>query len=232
MLTEIVHSSAPVTLVGGGDIAPTDLETALALAPFLVAADGGAGAILRAGHVPRAVIGDFDSLSTTDRAALPPEVLHPIAEQDSTDFDKALRNIAAPVVLAVGFLGGRLDHQLAGFSTLLRFPDRPCVMIGASELVFHAPPRLELTMDKGALVSLYPMQPVSGRSQGLHWPIDGLRLEPGGRIGTSNRSTGPIILEADTPGLLAVLPKPCLPQVTQALAALPQTWPAQWPAPA
>lgn len=86
-------------------------------------------------------------------------------------------------------------------------------------------------MHKGALVSLYPMQPVSGRSQGLHWPIDGLRLEPGGRIGTSNRSTGPITLEADTPGLLVVLPKPCLPQVTQALAALPQTWPAQWLAP-
>jgi thiamine pyrophosphokinase len=39
---------------------------------------------------PEAVIGDFDSIRPAARTALPPDRLHPIAEQDTTDFDKAL----------------------------------------------------------------------------------------------------------------------------------------------
>lgn len=116
----IVEAPEPITLIGGGEIATGALEEALALAPGLVAADGGAAAALAAGYRPQAVIGDFDSLSEDVRAQLPPDSLHPVAEQDSTDFDKALRSIAAPAVLAVGFLGARVDHQLAAFSTLVQ----------------------------------------------------------------------------------------------------------------
>ena len=41
------------------------------------------------------MIGDFDSISDAAQRALPPAALHRIAEQDSTDFDKCLRNIDA-----------------------------------------------------------------------------------------------------------------------------------------
>ena len=63
------------------------------------------------------------------RVAVPPERLHPIPEQDSTDFDKCLRHIAAPLVLGVGFLGGRVDHELAAFSTLVTRCDRPALRL-------------------------------------------------------------------------------------------------------
>lgn len=195
-----------------------DLELALSRAPVLVAADGGAESALRAGHDPVAVIGDFDSLSADARARIPPDRLFPIREQNSTDFDKALRNIAAPLVLAVGFLGGRVDHQLAALNTLVRHADRRCILIGPHEVVFHVPAALDVALSPGDIVSLFPMSPVSGRSVGLEWPIDGLAMAPGKCIGTSNRALGPVRLEMLGQGLLMIAPRRALDAVMRAIA--------------
>ena len=66
---------------------------------------------------------------------------------------------------------------------------------------------LELTLPVGSRFSLYPLGPVTGRSRGLRWPIDGLLLEPWGMIGTSNEVSGPVRLEVDQPRLLVILPR-------------------------
>ena len=218
MKAPIVYSLKPVTLIGGGEVFSDDLACALARAPRLVAADGGAQAALDRGYVPEAVIGDLDSLSAAARAALPPEAVFPIREQDSTDFDKALRNNQAPLVLAVGFLGGRLDHQLAAFNTLARLSNVPCVLIAEHEVIFHAPSDMTVDLDPGAVLSLFPMAQVSGRSEGLQWPIDGLDLAPDGRIGTSNRALGSVRLLVDRPGLLVIVPRTSLDAVMRAIA--------------
>lgn len=218
MRTPIVSSNEPVSLIGGGKVGESDLELALGYAPQLVAADGGAAAALKAGYDPVAVIGDFDSLSPDDRARIPPERLFPIPEQDDTDFEKALCRIDAPLVLAVGFLGGRVDHQLAVFNTLVRYPDRPCVLLGKHEVIFLAPPLLDLPLTAGDIVSLFPMAPVRGQSDGLQWPIDGLDLAPDGRVGTSNRALGALRLRMDGPGLLVIVPRRALGGVMQAIA--------------
>ncbi|MFV1465246.1 MULTISPECIES: thiamine diphosphokinase [unclassified Phaeobacter] len=215
----IVERFEPVTLVGAGAVDPGDLEAALALAPVLVAADGGAGHVLAAGHRPVAVIGDLDSLSADVQAQLAPGTLHHVAEQTTTDFDKALRAISAPVVLGVGFLGGRIDHQLAGFNTLMQPHPSPCVLLGPQEVVFHLRGEIALPLVAGEVVSLFPMQRVSGWSEGLEWPIEGLQLDPMARVGTSNRATGPVRIRADGPGLLVILPRARLGVVVGALAA-------------
>ncbi|MFV1440915.1 MULTISPECIES: thiamine diphosphokinase [unclassified Phaeobacter] len=215
----IVERFEPVTLVGAGAVDPGDLEAALALAPVLVAADGGAAHALAAGHRPVAVIGDLDSLSADVQAQLAPGTLHHVAEQTTTDFDKALRAISAPVVLGVGFLGGRIDHQLAGFNTLMQPHPSPCVLLGPQEVVFHLRGEIALPLVAGEVVSLFPMQRVSGWSEGLEWPIEGLQLDPMARVGTSNRATGPVRIRADGPGLLVILPRARLGVVVGALAA-------------
>ena len=197
---------------------PDDIEQALTLAPVLVAADGGANAILNAGHMPHAVIGDFDSLEATARERIPPERLCHIPEQDSTDFEKALRNIEAPVVIGLGLLGARLDHQLAALNALHCRQDRSCVLVGSEEIVLHLPPELRLPTRAGETVSLFPLAPVSGQSTGLHWPINGLRFEPGGKSGTSNRATGRIEVRMETPGCIGIFPKRLLPDLVNALA--------------
>lgn len=226
MIPVIVDRDAPVTLVGGGEATPEDLYEALTLAPHCVAADGGAALVLTSGKMPEAVIGDFDSLPSEMEARIPPDRLHRVAEQDSTDFAKCLMRIDAPLIVGVGFTGRRVDHQLAALNTLVVFDHPPCVLLGAEEVIFHAPPRFELDMAVGDVVSLFPMQRVKGRSQGLEWPIDGIDFAPGHRVGTSNRATGSVTLEMDGPGMLVIVPRRFIQQVSQRLQ---QPVRARWP---
>ena len=226
MIEEILGCPELVTLVGGGAANTEDLKEILSISPFLVAADGGAVLADRAGVVPDAVFGDLDSIPAALLAKLPQDRLHRIAEQDSTDFDKALRNIAAPLVLAVGFTGARTDHQLAAFHTLVRHPDRPCIVIGAQDIVCLAPPDITLDLAAGDIVSLFPMGQVSGRSEGLRWPIEGLQFAPDQKIGTSNQATGTVRLRFDAPRMLLILPRQIIPQLVRFWMQAPAQWPA------
>ncbi len=219
----VLRSASPATLVGGGPLSGSDLSTALALAPSLVAADGGADHCLRAGLEPLAVIGDMDSLSP-EAARRFADRLHPVAEQDSTDFDKALSRIDAPLVVALGFSGGRLDHELAALHSLLARAERPCIVLGPQSLCLHAPPRLDLALDPGTVVSLFPLAPVRVGSAGLRWATDALHFDPATRIGTSNEATGPVTLRARGQGMLVVLPRATLGPAAEALLAAPR-WP-------
>lgn len=215
-MTPIVCSNVPITLLGGGSLNSNDLPESLSHAPRLVAVDGGGDAALARGHVPEAVIGDMDSLSAAGRAALAGR-LHRLEEQDTTDFDKALRSVEAPLVLAVGMTGGRFDHDLAALNVLVRHPDRRCVLIGADSLVLLAPPRLSLDLEPGTGVSLFPLGPVRATGTGLRWPVEGIEFSPAGRIGTSNAATGPVSVAPVAPLLLLILPRATLPTLVPAL---------------
>ena len=203
-------------------MSPRDLKLALARAPFAVGVDSGAERLLAAGFPPDAVTGDFDSISPASLAAIPAERLYPTPDQAHTDFDKALQVISSPLILAVGFTGARVDHGLAVMNALIRHPHRRCIVIGPKDIVFIAPPRMTLQMHPDDPLSLFPMAPVSGRSNGLHWPIQGLDFAPWGMIGTSNRvSTRKVDLAFDGPGMLAILPRRRLDVAITALLAAP-----------
>lgn len=202
----IVQSGAGITLVGGGPVSKAGLARACRFAPRLVAADGGAERLLRLGAEPEAVIGDFDSISAAAQQRLAGR-LFPIREQETTDFDKALRSISAPFVLGLGFAGARLDHALAVLTTLARYPERRCLILGARDVTFLAPRELTLHLPVGSRLSLWPLAPVTGQSSGLRWEIDGLAFAPDGMIGTSNEVAAPAVtLRFDAAKMLVILP--------------------------
>lgn len=218
MNSPIVQSMTGVTLAGGGPFTGRDLAVCLRRAPVAAAADGGADRLLRHGAMPQAVIGDFDSLSAAARQAIPLAHQHVVAEQETTDFDKALRRIAAPFILALGFAGARLDHGLAGFNTLISRADQRCILIGPKDICFAAPLHLALELQPGEPLSLFPMTAVTGRSTGLEWPIAGLDFAPDGRIGTSNRvAARKVVLDFDRQGMLVILPRRRLDAAIRAL---------------
>lgn len=217
MNARFVDSLCGVTLAGGGPFSGAALARARGRADYIVAADGGADRLIALGAEPQAVIGDLDSISATARARLGARVLH-IPDQDSTDFDKAMAQIKAPFILALGFMGGRADHCLAVFSGLVRAPHQTCILIGPKDLVFLAPLELRLNLRLGTRISLFPMGAVRGESQGLHWPIDGIDFAPDGIIGTSNRVSGPVYLRFNTRKMLVILPVSQLDAVLQALS--------------
>ncbi|WP_135450333.1 thiamine diphosphokinase [Tabrizicola caldifontis] len=223
MKPPIVQTDRGITLAGGGPFGRRDLSMCLSRAPVPVAADSGADRLLQLGVMPEAVIGDFDSLSDAARSRIPRERQHVVAEQVTTDFDKALRSVSAPLILALGFAGARLDHGLAAMSTLIARIERICILIGPKDFVFAAPARLELDMAPGEPLSLFPMTKVTGISAGLEWPIHGIDFAPDGMIGTSNRVVAQrVVLEFDAPGMLVILPRRRLDAAIRALRSAPR----------
>ncbi|MCV6597266.1 MAG: thiamine diphosphokinase [Mangrovicoccus sp.] len=217
----VLHSLDPVLLIGAGPLDPGALRTMHQNGQKIVAADGGAAHVIAAGLRPDAVIGDMDSLDPALSGRLPAKILHPIAEQDSTDFEKCLSRIAAPLVLAMGFASGRMDHLLAVFNGMIRHPDRRCVLIGSEDLAVVLPPRMDLELPVGTALSLFPMARCEMRGAGLQYPLDGLVFEPQGQIGTSNCVIGPVDLKVDGPGMLLILPKAHLQPLCEGLARAP-----------
>lgn len=217
----IVSELKPVTLIGGGEVTPDTLTEALTHAPFLVACDGGAKFALDNNVMPRTVIGDMDSITAETKAQIDPSKLHFIPDQDTTDFEKALLECKAPLFLGVGFLGGRLDHQLAAMTALVTFDSHAIVLIGQEDIVFLSPNTLKLELKLGTRVSLFPMGEVSGTSKGLRWAIDPIAFSPNGRIGTSNEAIGDVVLTFDKREMLVILPRACLSLVIDALYTAP-----------
>ncbi|WP_339112075.1 thiamine diphosphokinase [Thioclava sp. GXIMD2076] len=207
--TPVLSRKTGITLMGGGEIDTQDVYQALEFAPHLVAADGGANKAMALDLMPEAVIGDLDSLSAQARNRIAPDRIHHVAEQDSVDFEKALRLTCAPFYLGLGFTGRRVDHTLAALSVLVRFPERPILLLDASDIIFSAPPEMRLDLPVGMRLSLYPLGPCDGSSTGLQYPLDGVRLDPVGMIGTSNKVTGPVTLKMTGP-CLVILPKAAL----------------------
>ena len=219
----IVSSSCPITLIGGVNPASATLSEVLSIAPNVVAADGGADHALAAGVMPEAVIGDMDSISKAARDAFE-DVFHLIAEQDSTDFDKALRNIDSPLVLGVGFSGARLDHELGSMTVLVRHAERRCILIGEDTIVLLCPPHITLELPMGSAVSLFPMAEVGCESEGLRWPTNGLRFAPDVQVGTLNKVDGAVTLRPDAPKMLLILPRAALGVTVQALLQDDERW--------
>lgn len=210
----------PVTLVGDGALDPAMLEDARAIAPVLVAADGAADRLAAMGLRAAAAIGDMDSIGPRGRAAV--ERVVALAEQDTTDFEKCLYATEAPFYLAVGFTGARIDHTLAVLHAVLARPDKQVVLIGEAEVMAFAPHgrAIRLVLPAGARVSVFPLLPVRGTSEGLRWPLDGLALAPGERIGTSNQAAGgPVSLRFEGQGALVMLERATLPVLVAAMLA-------------
>ena len=227
MIKPLIAKTEPITVVGGAPTSVDDVAEALQFGATCVAADGGADLALKAGVTPQLVIGDFDSITAKAEALLPPGRLHRVAEQSTTDFEKALSRVETPLVVAVGCLGGRVDHELAAFHSLLVFAHQPCILLGQNEIVFLAPPELSFDAIDGDIVSLFPLGHCTGKSTGLNWPIEGLKFAPGQQVGTSNHALGPVTLAFAEPTMLVILPRHFLSAIVTCLKA-PEC--VQWPA--
>ncbi len=212
----IVDTSEAITLVGGADPRRTDITTALSHAPNLVAADGGAAALLAAGLRPMVVIGDMDSIGADAKAAFSDRLVE-VSNQDTTDLEKCLYRIAAPLIIAVGFSGGRLDHTLAVLNVLARFPDRRIVLLGRDDATFLAPGRLSLHLAPGTRLSLLPLAAARLTTQGLRWDLRDADFAPDGAISISNAVAAPVVQISAIGPLLVILPPAALPAVVAAL---------------
>lgn len=202
----VLSFDTPIAIVGGGTVDPALLRALAGRGVVLIGADGGGDAIGDAGLVPAAIIGDLDSLRDRTAWTAATEIIH-IPEQVTTDFQKALYSTSAPVTLALGMTGGRIDHSLAAMSALLKFaPERRVLLVDEMDVCLAMAGPFSFEASAGERVSIHPLVPINfNRSNGLLYPMDGLLLAPGGMLGTSNAALGGTveIVPADsTPWLL------------------------------
>ncbi len=193
-----------LVIVGGGAVDAELLRDLYLSGGHLVGADGGADQIVAAQLMPEVIIGDFDSLQNVD-GWLGRTRLMRIPEQDTTDFEKALYSTVAPVTVALGMTGKRFDHTLAALDAVTRYGrERIIVLVDEDDVAVAITGSFTFEVDRGERVSVYPLAPIRfRRSRGLKYPLDGIKLAPGERIGTSNEASDGSFTIMPEPGALA-----------------------------
>lgn len=212
---EIKTYRTPVLLVGGGDIAWDAFDKVRRHGYPIVAVDSGARYLAERGISPDVVIGDLDSLGELASYHDTSEVIE-ISEQQSTDFEKALYSIDAPLFLAFGFWGKRLDHSLAALHAVTKYRDsKRVLMVDTMDLFFIPQGPFEMPIRTGTRVSIFPLGPVRFRdSNGLKYPLAGLLMESGTAVGVSNETTEPAFEIVPAPdhrsNYALIMPNGCL----------------------
>jgi thiamine pyrophosphokinase len=134
-------------------------------------------------------VGDLDSLENKEDWAKKTSVIE-LEEQESTDFEKCLYASEAPITIALGMSGKRLDHTLAALDVLVRYSaNRALVIVSETDLILVGRGPFEFEVNRGARVSVHPVMPIKfASSKGLKFALEGVALAPGVKTGTSNRA--------------------------------------------
>lgn len=159
----------------------------------LIAVDGAATVLYRAGIVPEYVVGDFDSV---DADVL--ELLRGTSEivvelsQETNDFEKALvfaTSMHWKRLLIVGIHGGDLEHTLNNWSVLMRLGrDLSLVVLDQNRFAVPLYDSFTYSARPDELISLIPQPTARLTATGLKWSLDNEELSLGMREGARNRA--------------------------------------------
>ena len=168
-------------LTGGYGPARADLEPFLTTVGPIVAADSGYDLALSLGVQPDLIVGDMDSVRAE---RLPAERVRRFPrDKEHTDTElglHALEELGCDRVVIAGGGGGRLDHLLY-IVGLFERETLPICWITAHEHVEAIRGTASYPGWVGDTVSFLPLSKGAAieRSEGLRWPLDGLRWKPG-----------------------------------------------------
>ena len=189
-------------VVVAGSLLVGELDrAAVAAGDLVIAVDGGADALARAGLTPSLLIGDLDSISAATLADLEArgvELIRLETAKDETDTEAALRLAVERGVTEItvfNALGGpRLDHLLGNLLLLTApwlAPARVTLVDGLHKAFLVAGDGA-VSGRAGDTVSLLPLTEMveDVRTEGLLYPLRGETLHQGATRGVSNEMTG------------------------------------------
>jgi thiamine pyrophosphokinase len=153
---------------------------------YRVCADGAASLLKKYGLTPDVILGDLDSIRTSEKQHFNAIKTIQIADQSTTDGEKAIAHCAEKGInklVVLGALGKRLDHTLYNLGLFKR-----TVQLGIDITFYTNHEKLRVIEktttfleDKGTVISLMPLYGrVNGvTTQGLTYPINDETLEMG-----------------------------------------------------
>ena len=204
-----------VVIFTGGELIKSQLVTdAIQSADLILAADSGGCKAVAFGILPKAVIGDFDSLDAKTKHQLKQrQVVLKISpsEKDETDtelaIEFAIEKSATEITLLGGISGDRIDHILANLLYAV-ISSVPITFINGQQKSFVAkgPTTFDMLGKTNDLLSLIPLQgDVKGlKSNGLKWELDDSVLVFGKPRGVSNVFLQETVSLSFTSGILFV----------------------------
>lgn len=197
----------PIFLVGEGELPKAQFDLLYSSKHPVIAADGGANHLRQFDIIPHCVIGDMDSLQDRAYFEAHSTVLH-LEDQDSTDLEKCLNEVEAPLFLALGFIGKRFDHTLEILHILQKYTHKNIVFFSNEDVIVRLPAKCTFELPKGTRLSLYPLKETSVlKSEGLKYPLNGLVMKQGALIGTSNEvHKAPVRIEQEDESLIGIFP--------------------------
>ena len=158
----------------------------------LICADGGYSRVVGA-EKKIVIIGDLDSLGAVPKDL--PIIICP-TDKDYTDGEKAVRYAAEngyEKIVIYGADGGRMDMQFANLSLLKIAYDLslPAEINSLKERVFYTEKDFSLSCPSEKRVSVLPFggDAIFDSSEGLSYPLNGLRLTCHDTVGISNNTT-------------------------------------------
>ena len=186
-----------VIFAGGSVRAGKAVDTVIAEADRIIAADGGAAAALRYGRVPATVVGDFDSLDASVQQQLREQgsqFIQAAVEKNETDTELAVQvaiEQGASAITLLGALGGaRFDHTMANILLLAGIEAVPTRIIDGPSTcwLLRGPGQSIIQGHTGDLLSLLPLtgEATGVRTTGLYYPLHGETLYFGKPRGVSN----------------------------------------------
>ena len=187
-----MEQSVKVVLLLGQNVSPS-LARLYCDDAYVVGVDAGAIYCLKHGIRLDEAVGDFDSISHSDFLHLMASgakcIKLPI-EKDVSDTEYALALFPKREVLVLGGISGkRIEHALANFSLLKKYPN--ATFLDDNSKVFYLRERQEVTVEKEnyRFLSVFPQSPLTLRAEGLYYPYPEV-MEVGGSLGVSNEFQG------------------------------------------
>lgn len=188
-------------IIGAGEICQKDIEQLkkAATGDYIIAADGGYLALIKAGINPNIIIGDFDSYDETAEPlpdSIPVIRLNP--EKDYTDIHTSINHglkQGFKTFCIYGAAGGRIDHTIANIQLLasLAANGYHARMFGTENIfdVIHNS-RISFPADITGYISVFSITNASYGvyEAGLKYPLSNATLTNTYPLGVSNEFTG------------------------------------------
>lgn len=160
---------------------------------YIVACDQGTDHLFQLEIPADLYIGDFDSMDPVLFAEIPKNKLKKYpTEKDTTDFELALREALEDVdtkkVYCFGFLGGRIDHELANILLLPKMRNRglEVILINDQNEIHYLEEETKFIETDKKYISFIPLEETVLTTEGLKYPMEREELPKYSTKGLSN----------------------------------------------
>ena len=175
----------------------------------IIAVDGGLRHCIKNNINPLYVLGDMDSAKQKHIQRYKIKIIK-LSDQNSTDFEKAISNVSAPLIYCLGFLGNRFDHSLAAINVLSKYHRKKNILlIGKKDVLAVFSNSIFFNLPINSRISIWPINELKvKKSTGLKWSLSNLVMKPENKIGTSNSTVERevnIFLDKDNKGQYLII---------------------------